>query len=215
MALYWPIEWPAWKAGGPRSARRAVRRAAIERAVGRDRCREQRRLGVDGEVELLGRAFPGQRARWARRAPRRPSCQTAAASVEPPPERPSHAHRLRALAGIDVGRRQDRVSFGAGGLGEDAPCADGTARVPRLNRSRLGARATAYRVRSCTGWTIRSSRRSCRRLVTSCRTRASSRTASPSAGPSGVSSSSASHSSSVRSTWASRSSRPSTPRPGR
>ena len=102
-AEYWPIEWPAAKAGV--GAVEAGGRPAFPPGLeDGDRRREQGGLGVLGPIQSLGGAVPGEFAdaltqggvgggedgRGGRRGRG---------------EVPAHAHGLRALAGEDEGDR--------------------------------------------------------------------------------------------------------------
>ena len=58
-AEYWPIEWPAAKAGCG-AAEAGGGPALAQRLEDGDRRGEERRLGVLGQVQPLGRAVPGE-----------------------------------------------------------------------------------------------------------------------------------------------------------
>ena len=80
-ALYWPIEWPAAKTGSGAAAPAIGLPGGPALAQGGkvgDRRRQQGRLGVLGQVQRLGRAFPGEPAERLAKG-RRP-----AASLEDP-----------------------------------------------------------------------------------------------------------------------------------
>ena len=109
----------------------------LQCALGGDRRRQQGRLGIDGQVQLLGRALPGQlrdglaeglvRLAATRPRPRRGGGQ-----------RLAHADRLRALSRVDVGRHQSMLPV----------CCDGTPRRSHAAaRTRTLLRATPNRSR--------------------------------------------------------------------
>ena len=103
-AEYWPIEWPAAKRGRVVDRRASAHRSRSGGQVG-DRGREERRLGVLGPVEVLGRAVPGERLIGSPRAASA-SAKTAAAAGRGGGEGPAHPDRLRALAGEHEGVRR-------------------------------------------------------------------------------------------------------------